>query len=98
MQGETVAVQLLAQRLDQLERQFEQHCRSQNSHLLSIDTTLGKLAETISENRTERSEQIGELKSALEESFATLYQRALFAVVPIGAGLLYIIFNHVLQK
>lgn len=81
-----------------MERLFDQHCKAQNSHLSSIDQTLGRLTEIIGQNRNERSEQIGDLKLALEAAFVTLYQRAVLALIPIVGGLLYIILGHVLGK
>lgn len=93
--GETTAgLRVLETKVDALERWQGM----QNSHLAAIDKHLEEMNTAIGNNRQERSAQIGDLRTTVEGKFTDLFRAGVIAVVPILAGLVYIILGHVLGK
>lgn len=90
-------LRVLEVKVDALEKALAEHVRQQNSHLQSIDRRLAELTDTIASNRLERSEQLGDLKESVAQQFSTGLKVALSLMVPIMAGLAYIIIEHVLK-
>lgn len=87
-------LQVVRSKVENLERWQE----TQNGHLANLDDRVEELVRLISNNRQERSDQINRLSETISMKFSDFQKQALFALIPVIAGLLYIILNHVLVK
>jgi hypothetical protein len=80
-----------------LDRRFDEHSRVQNAHLVSIDTTLKDLGKGQADDRQERAEQIGGLRTDVVERFNKILLTAIGLGIPMVASLLYLILNQALK-
>lgn len=89
---------LLEQRLDALERQFQYHCQSQNSHLASIDSHIEGLTLKLAESRVERGNQIQDLIFKINDLNTRILLAGLGILASAVLGLLWLVFGHLLTK
>ena len=90
-------LQVLESKVNDLDRRFDEHSRVQNAHLVTIASKLDGLAKANTDGRVERSKQIGRLETKVADKFTSLFKWGLGVVLPIAAGLLYLVLNQALK-
>ena len=90
-------LRVLGGRVGDLERRLDEHTRTQNAHIQDINRKLEGLSNQNAENAQERTQQIGNLRSEVVQQFNRVLLAAVSLVIPIMAGLLYLILNQALK-
>ncbi len=86
-----------------MEERMEEQARIQNNSLAKIDDELEGMVSQNAENAKERTNQIGavkenvaDIKTDIADRFGRLFLTMVLMIVPIIAGLLYIILSRAL--
>lgn len=76
--------------------EFARWQKEQNGRLASIEAKLAEMAVTMAANRYERSQQIEAVAARIQGQYDNLLRAAIGLLVPVVAGLLYLVLGHVL--